>query len=63
MDSELDCEKMDYLLRGSYYCGVKYGMYDVERLISSFTICYANNVPRLAIESGGIQAFEEFVLA
>lgn len=63
MDSELDCDKMDYLLRDSYYCGVKYGMYDVERLISSFTICYTNEIPRLAIETGGIQVFEEFVLA
>ena len=63
MDSELDCDKMDYLLRDSYYCGVKYGMYDVDRLLSSFTICYMNNMPRLAIENGGIQAFEEFVLA
>lgn len=63
MDSELDCDKMDYLLRDSYYCGIKYGMYDVESLISSFTICYTNDAPRLAIESDGVQAFEEFVLA
>lgn len=63
MDSELDCDKMDYLLRDSYYCGVKYGMYDIERLLSSFTICYTNEIPRLAIENGGIQVFEEFVLA
>lgn len=63
MDSELDCDKMDYLLRDSYYCGVKYGLYDVDRLIESFTICYTNNVPRLAIKNGGVQAFEEFVLA
>ena len=63
MDSELDCDKMDYLLRDSYYCGVKYGMYDIERMITSFTIYYVNNSPRLAIESGGVQVFEEFVLA
>ena len=64
MDSELDCDKMDYLLRDAYYCGVKYGVYDVERLISSFTIVYKDsNTPRLAIKSGGVQAFEEFVLA
>lgn len=63
MDSELDCDKMDYLLRDSYYCGVKYGMYDVDSLISSFTICYTNETPRLAIENSGIQVFEEFVLA
>lgn len=63
MDSELDCDKMDYLLRDSYYCGVQYGKYDVERLLSSFTIYYSDNSPRLAIKSGGVQVFEEFVLA
>lgn len=63
MDSELDCDKMDYLLRDSYYCGVKYGMYDVDRLLSSFTIYYNGEIPRLAIKHGGIQVFEEFVLA
>ncbi len=63
MDSELDCDKMDYLLRDSYYCGVQYGIYDIERLLSSFTIYYNGNIPRLAIKSGGVQVFEEFVLA
>ena len=63
MDSELDCDKMDYLLRDSYYCGVKYGTFDIERLIASFTIYYVDSAPRLAIKNGGVQSFEEFVLA
>ena len=63
MDSELDCDKMDYLLRDSLYCGVNYGKYDVERLISCLTVHVQDGMPRLAIESGGVQAFEEFVLA
>lgn len=63
MDSELDCDKMDYLLRDSLYCGVNYGKYDVERLLSSLTIYIQDGCPRLAINDGGIQAFEEFVLA
>jgi HD superfamily phosphohydrolase len=64
MDSELDCDKMDYLIRDSLYCGVNYGKYDVERLISCLTVYLEDNFPpRLAIEKGGIQAFEEFVLA
>lgn len=63
MDSELDCDKMDYLLRDSMYCGVNYGRYDVDRLISSLTIYVQNECPRLAISAGGVQAFEEFVLA
>lgn len=63
MDSELDCDKMDYLLRDSVFCGVNYGKYDIERLISSLTIFVQDGCPRLAISDGGIQVFEEFVLA
>lgn len=63
LDSELDCDKMDYLLRDSVYCGVNYGKFDVERLISSLTIFFQGKMPKLAIKHGGVQAFEEFVLA
>ena len=63
MDSELDCDKMDYLLRDSVFCGVNYGRFDVDRLISSLTVYVQNDCPRLAINDGGVQVFEEFVLA
>lgn len=65
MDSELDCDKMDYLLRDSYYCGVNYGKYDLNRLLSSLSIYVKqnDNIMQLAIERGGIHAFEEFVIA
>lgn len=57
MDSELDCDKMDYLLRDSLFCGVKYGNYDIERLLSSLTIYIQDGCPRLAIGSGGTQGY------
>lgn len=63
MDSELDCDKMDYLLRDSLFCGVNYGRYDIERLLTCLTIHKQDESPRLAITDGGIQALEEFVLA
>lgn len=64
LDSELDCDKMDYLLRDSYYCGVNYGKFDIERLIKCLIIHKAEGgIPRLAIDIGGVQAFEEFVVA
>lgn len=65
MDSELDCDKMDYLLRDSYYCGVNYGKYDLSRLISSLSVYFnkSDNIMQLAVEKGGIHAFEEFVIA
>ena len=63
MDGELDCDKMDYLLRDSHYCGVTYGQYDLNRFVSTLTAYKKNNRLQLAIERGGIQALEEFVLA
>ena len=65
MDSELDCDKMDYLLRDSYYCGVTYGKYDLHRLLSSLTVYKKekDNILQLAVESGGTHVFEEFVIA
>ncbi len=65
MDSELDCDKMDYLLRDSYYCGVNYGKYDLNRLLSSLSVYVEpkGNIMQLAVERGGVHAFEEFVIA
>lgn len=65
MDGEIDCDKMDYLLRDSYYCGVQYGHYDIDRLISSFNVYQEKdeNLLFIALEHGGIHALEEFVLA
>ncbi|MEG0682423.1 MAG: HD domain-containing protein [Raoultibacter sp.] len=65
LDSELDCDKMDYLLRDSYYCGVQYGSYDLDRLVDSFTVYKKpeENILLLAIDQGGVHAVEEFILA
>ena len=62
VSSELDADKMDYLLRDSYFAGVKYGEYDLEKLIES---CYISDHPetQLALNSEGIYALEQFMLA
>lgn len=63
MDGELDCDKMDYLLRDSHFCGVTYGRYDLDRFVSTLTAYKTDDMIQLAIERGGIQALEEFILA
>src|SRR5262249_61076569 len=35
VSGELDVDKMDYLLRDSLFCGVRYGTYDLERLLDT----------------------------
>lgn len=59
----LDGDKMDYLLRDSYYAGVRYGHFDLERLINVLTVVDENKKKRLAVGSEGIQTVEQYVLA
>jgi len=58
ISSELDADRMDYLLRDSYYTGVAYGTIDVERLISSMKL-----EENLIIGSKGVQVAESALIA
>lgn len=72
VSSELDADKMDYLLRDSYFAGVKYGEYDLEKLIESCRIYVEQTSASLAVEqtdtslavsNEGIYALEQLLLA
>jgi HD superfamily phosphohydrolase len=63
LSSELDIDKMDYLLRDSLYCGVRYGTFDLERLLYTAVLVQAPGGPRLGVHESGIHALEAFVLA
>jgi HD superfamily phosphohydrolase len=60
---EVDCDRMDYLLRDSYSCGVAYGDFDMDWLISSMEIVETDRGFALAIAENGVRAFESFLLA
>ena len=49
ISSELDADKMDYLLRDTYFAGVKYGEYDLEKLVESCRIDVKQAETSLAI--------------
>ena len=63
--SELDADRMDYLLRDSLFCGVKYGIYDLERLLMSFMLHTDSQANKqiLIVAKKGVYVAEEFVLA
>mgnify|MGYP002511164462 CR=1 FL=1 len=63
ISGQLDCDKMDYLLRDSHYCGVEYGVFDLDKLIHSLRVGKFDGNNVLAISQNGIQAVEGFVLA
>ncbi|GAB3807667.1 HD domain-containing protein [Virgibacillus kimchii] len=61
----LDCDRMDYLLRDSYFTGVTYGSYDLNRLLKSLLpfIDSEKNIIRLGIKKSGLPAIENFLQA
>ncbi len=61
---QMDADRMDYLLRDSYHAGVRYGKFDLHRLVSTIrAIPYKDGAPRLGIAEGGVHAAEALVLA
>lgn len=65
ISGQLDADRGDYLLRDSYHAGVKYGIYDVDRLINTITIGEDPETtdPILAIEDGGWHVAESLVIS
>ena len=59
----LDCDRMDYLLRDSYFTGVKYGIYDLNRVLKSLLPFIHDNKLKLGIKKSGLPAIENFLQA
>lgn len=64
ISSQLDVDRMDYLLRDSYHTGVGYGRFDLEWLIHSIRILEQNGDWEIAVDrEKGLRAVESYVLA
>ncbi len=65
VSSELDVDKMDYLRRDSLYCGVQYGIYDLQRLTEMVEPLEdpRDGRWRIGVGHGGVHALEALVMA
>ncbi|MGY5858318.1 MAG: HD domain-containing protein [Candidatus Thorarchaeota archaeon] len=54
---QVDADKMDYLIRDSFYCGVNYGLVDIHRLIDSLDISHNNELHFDIAARGALEAF------
>ena len=61
VSSQLDCDRMDYLLRDSLMTGAKYGMYDLEWVLHALRLDEAGD--RIFVEAKGLFAVEEYLQA
>ncbi len=59
VSSQLDADRMDYLLRDSYMSGTTYGHFDMSRILRTMRICDG----KIVYKESGVQAIENYILA
>lgn len=64
MHSDLDADRMDYLLRDSHYTGIKYGQFDREYILANLTTFDAGSGQlAFGVRENAIHAVEDFLIA
>ena len=63
LHSEVDCDRMDYLLRDAHYTGLKYGSYDRDYLLYHFQVQSIENHDILTIRHNALHCVEDFLIS
>jgi HD superfamily phosphohydrolase len=63
INSQLDADRMDYLLRDSFFTGVAYGNFDLSRLIRGLNIARQKGNYYICIPEKYLSTVEEYLLA
>lgn len=59
ISSQLDVDRMDYLLRDAYFTGTKYGEFDIDRILRTMK----PTVTGIAFDIAGMHAVEDYVVS
>ncbi|MEB3235395.1 MAG: HD domain-containing protein [Cyanobacteriota bacterium] len=59
VSSQLDCDRLDYLLRDSYSTGASYGHLDLQRILAALTVAPDGS---LAVHPKGLMAVEHYLV-
>ncbi len=58
--SQLDCDRIDYLMRDSYFTGAAYGQLDLDRIVLALN--YDPSSQQLIVEKKGLAAIEHYLV-
>ena len=59
ISSQIDCDRMDYLLRDSYYSGARYGQFDLTRILRVIR----PTKDSIVFEYNGMHAVEDYIVS
>ncbi|WP_457600835.1 HD domain-containing protein [Hydrogenivirga sp.] len=57
---QFGADRMDYLRRDAFFCGVSYGLFDHNRLLSTVEVIHSEGVRVFAVHLSGLRALESF---
>lgn len=60
--SDIDADRMDYLLRDAYHTGVRLGIYDIDFLIRNMVLVNDNGHTVLAFKEDAVHVVESFLV-
>ncbi|MEL7067340.1 MAG: HD domain-containing protein [Cyanobacteria bacterium J06581_3] len=60
VSSQLDCDRIDYLMRDSYFTGAAYGQLDLDRIVLALN--YDPVTQQLIVEKKGLAAVEHYLV-
>ncbi len=59
VSSQLDADRMDYLLRDAYFTGTSYGSFDLNRILRTMKVVK----DKLVVKESGVHAVEDYIMA
>ena len=59
VSSQLDADRMDYLLRDAYFTGTSYGSFDLNRILRTMKV----KDEKLVVKESGVHAVEDYIMA
>lgn len=60
VSSQLDCDRLDYLMRDSYFTGASYGKLDLDRIVMA--LGYDPMMQQLVVAEKGMAAIEHYLI-
>lgn len=63
VSSQLDADRLDYLLRDNHFCGVTYGQFDLNWLLNAMVPLQTKSGWRLGITHKGTGVVEQYLMA
>jgi uncharacterized protein len=63
ISSNIDADRMDYLLRDAHFTGVAYGQFDLRWLVANLGVVENGGAYMLSISEAGVHALEHYLFA